>query len=178
MPRHSWSKRKVWNRERTHFCPPRNQPHSSTSRFTPRRKINRLRSKTCVRSEPQVINSRAATSSRAHTNLPQAAAAHRVGAGRGRTIPLGDIVASTSLSSIVGCSHKKTMRACHAASRGGNAVKFPRRTFLHVAAGAAALPAVAPIARAQAYPSRPIRLVTPFHPVVHSMRSVVPGRIG
>ena len=38
-------------------------------------------------------------------------------------------------------------------------MKFPRRSFLHLAAGAAALPAVSQIARAQAYPSRPVRIV-------------------
>src|SRR5512145_72595 len=43
-------------------------------------------------------------------------------------------------------------------------MKLPRRTFLHMAAGVAALPAVSRIARAQAYPSRPIRLVIPFPP--------------
>src|SRR2546421_5597637 len=43
-------------------------------------------------------------------------------------------------------------------------MKLPRRKFLHVAAGAAVLPAVSRIARAQAYPSRPIRLVIPFPP--------------
>src|SRR5438093_6594971 len=43
-------------------------------------------------------------------------------------------------------------------------MKFPRRQFLHLVAGAAALPAVSHIARAQAYPSRPIRLVIPFPP--------------
>jgi tripartite-type tricarboxylate transporter receptor subunit TctC len=37
-----------------------------------------------------------------------------------------------------------------------------RRTFLHLAAGAAALPAVLRIARAQAYPSRPVRLVVGY----------------
>ena len=37
-----------------------------------------------------------------------------------------------------------------------------RRRFLHLAAGAAALPAFARIARAQAYPSRPIAMVVPF----------------
>jgi tripartite-type tricarboxylate transporter receptor subunit TctC len=37
-----------------------------------------------------------------------------------------------------------------------------RRQFLHLAAGAAALPAVSRIARAQAYPSRPVRIVVPF----------------
>jgi tripartite-type tricarboxylate transporter receptor subunit TctC len=41
-------------------------------------------------------------------------------------------------------------------------MKLPRRTFLHLAAGAAALPVVSRIAMAQAYPSRPVRLVVPF----------------
>jgi tripartite-type tricarboxylate transporter receptor subunit TctC len=36
---------------------------------------------------------------------------------------------------------------------------LPRRAFLHLAAGAAALPAVSRLARAQAYPSRPVTLV-------------------
>src|SRR5688500_9187664 len=36
---------------------------------------------------------------------------------------------------------------------------LPRRRFLHVAAAAAALPAVSRLAWAQAYPSRPVRLV-------------------
>src|SRR3989454_8286302 len=43
-------------------------------------------------------------------------------------------------------------------------MKLPRRTFLHLAAGAAALLAVCSIAHAQAYPTRPIRLVIPFPP--------------
>ena len=43
-------------------------------------------------------------------------------------------------------------------------MKLPCRQFLHLAAGAAALPAVSRIARAQAYPTRPIRLVIPFPP--------------
>jgi tripartite-type tricarboxylate transporter receptor subunit TctC len=38
-------------------------------------------------------------------------------------------------------------------------MKLPRRTFLHLAAGAAALPAFSRIARAQAYPSRPVRII-------------------
>jgi tripartite-type tricarboxylate transporter receptor subunit TctC len=41
-------------------------------------------------------------------------------------------------------------------------MKLPRRQFLHLAAGAAALPAVSRIARAQAYPTRPVRLVVGF----------------
>ena len=41
-------------------------------------------------------------------------------------------------------------------------VKLPRRQFLHLAVGAAALPALSRIARAQAYPTRPVRIVVPF----------------
>ena len=41
-------------------------------------------------------------------------------------------------------------------------MKFYRRTFLHLAAGAAALPAVSRIARAQAYPARPVRIIVGF----------------
>jgi tripartite-type tricarboxylate transporter receptor subunit TctC len=43
-------------------------------------------------------------------------------------------------------------------------MQIPRRKFLHLAAGAAVLPAVSRIARAQTYPTRPIRLVVPFPP--------------
>jgi tripartite-type tricarboxylate transporter receptor subunit TctC len=43
-------------------------------------------------------------------------------------------------------------------------MKLPRRRFLHLAAGAAALPAVSRIARAQAYPTRPVRLIVPIAP--------------
>ena len=41
-------------------------------------------------------------------------------------------------------------------------MKLPRRNFLHLAAGAAALPVLSRIARAQSYPSRPINLVITF----------------
>ena len=39
---------------------------------------------------------------------------------------------------------------------------FPRRTFLRLAAGAAALPALPHVARAQAYPSRPVTMIVPY----------------
>jgi tripartite-type tricarboxylate transporter receptor subunit TctC len=38
-------------------------------------------------------------------------------------------------------------------------LKFPRRQFLHLAAGAAALQAVPRVARAQSYPTRPVRII-------------------
>ena len=38
-------------------------------------------------------------------------------------------------------------------------MKLPPRRFLHLAAGAAALPVVSRIASAKAYPSRPVRVV-------------------
>jgi tripartite-type tricarboxylate transporter receptor subunit TctC len=41
-------------------------------------------------------------------------------------------------------------------------MKLPRRQFLHLAAGAASLPAVSLTAWAQAYPTRPVHLVCPF----------------
>src|SRR5262245_47793999 len=44
-------------------------------------------------------------------------------------------------------------------------MKLPhRRNFLHLAAGAAALPVVSRIATAQTYPTRPVRLIAPFPP--------------
>jgi tripartite-type tricarboxylate transporter receptor subunit TctC len=46
---------------------------------------------------------------------------------------------------------------------GGHVMKLPhRRQFLHLAAGAAALPVLPRIAKAQAYPSRPVRIIVPF----------------
>ena len=43
-------------------------------------------------------------------------------------------------------------------------MKLPRRTFLAMAAGAAALPVVPRMAWAQAYPSKPVRIVVGFPP--------------
>jgi tripartite-type tricarboxylate transporter receptor subunit TctC len=43
-------------------------------------------------------------------------------------------------------------------------VKLPRRQFLHLAAGAAALPAVSRVAWADTYPSRPVRIIVGFPP--------------
>jgi tripartite-type tricarboxylate transporter receptor subunit TctC len=43
-------------------------------------------------------------------------------------------------------------------------MRFPRRKFLHLAAGAAALPVASRIAMAQTYPTRPVRLIVGFPP--------------
>ena len=43
-------------------------------------------------------------------------------------------------------------------------MKLPRRGFLHLAAGAAVLPALPRIAGAQAYPTRPVRVIVPYAP--------------
>jgi len=41
-------------------------------------------------------------------------------------------------------------------------MKLPRRKFLHLAVGAAALPVLSAIARAEVYPTRPVRIIVPF----------------
>jgi tripartite-type tricarboxylate transporter receptor subunit TctC len=47
---------------------------------------------------------------------------------------------------------------------GRDAVKLPRRNFLHLTAGAAALPAISRFAWAQTYPTRPLRWIVGFPP--------------
>ena len=50
-------------------------------------------------------------------------------------------------------------------------MKLPRRRFLHLTAGAAALPAVSRIAWAQTYPSQPVRLIVPVAPTVATAKA-------
>src|SRR6202451_4374398 len=47
---------------------------------------------------------------------------------------------------------------------GGSAMKLPRRQFLHLAASATVLPVASRIARAQTYPTRPVRWIVGFPP--------------
>jgi len=53
-------------------------------------------------------------------------------------------------------------RSTHGATTLGGPMKFSRRQWLQLAAGAAALPALPGIASAQSYPARPVTLVAPF----------------
>src|SRR5262245_48325872 len=43
-------------------------------------------------------------------------------------------------------------------------MRFPRRQFLHLVAGAMAMPVMSRMAWAQAYPSRPVRIIVPVGP--------------
>src|SRR5262249_18675954 len=58
--------------------------------------------------------------------------------------------------------HQAGMNVASLAFQRGTLMKLPRRAFLHLAAGAAALPAASRVARAQAYPARPVRIVVGF----------------
>src|SRR5262245_22767357 len=57
-----------------------------------------------------------------------------------------------------------SLKASRHASHRRHAMKLPRRQFLHLAAGAAALPAVSRFAWTQTYPTRPITMIVPFPP--------------
>jgi tripartite-type tricarboxylate transporter receptor subunit TctC len=43
-------------------------------------------------------------------------------------------------------------------------MKLPRRKFLHLAAGAVAVPVASRIASGQTYPARPVRFIVPYPP--------------
>src|SRR5262249_3269872 len=64
--------------------------------------------------------------------------------------------------SVVSDAHRLPTHHRSIALPEGIAMKRLRRTFLHLAAGAAALPAVTCVVRAQTYPTRPVRLIVPF----------------
>src|SRR5450759_1558774 len=71
-----------------------------------------------------------------------------------RKVPLAEIVAP----------FRGTGIGIALVSSGGIVMKLFRRQFLHLAAGAIALPAVSRIARAQNYPDRPVKMIVPFAP--------------
>ena len=63
-------------------------------------------------------------------------------------------------------------------------LKLPRRNFLHLAAGASALPSASCFAWAQAYPSRLVRIIVPFpagqatHTIARLMGQSLSERLG
>src|SRR5256885_15325609 len=65
------------------------------------------------------------------------------------------VICSCRASGWIACPRRR-------ADCGGSIMKFPRRTFLRWAVGAAALPAAPRISRAQTYPSRPVRIIVGF----------------
>src|SRR6266853_4822121 len=70
-----------------------------------------------------------------------------------------------SVRPAVGLHHLRIMRR-ERYQRGTHMtnVKLPRRRFLHLAAGAAALPFAPHVARSQTYPSRPVHIIVGFPP--------------
>jgi hypothetical protein len=64
------------------------------------------------------------------------------------------------------CYLRPVSRMClaHPPVQGGNAMNLARRGFLYLLGCGAALPTLSPIARAQAYPSHPVRLIVGFTP--------------
>src|SRR4029453_8483537 len=67
----------------------------------------------------------------------------------------------TTVRRMAGAPRRRSDRMRRVAA-GGFEMKLPRRNFLHLAAGAAALPAGSCFAWAQAYPTRPVRLIVGF----------------
>src|SRR5262245_55423549 len=78
-----------------------------------------------------------------------------------RDVPLGEIALPRPWERGVRCFRSAVRIVLHA---GGTDMKLPRRNFLHLAAGAAALPAMPRFASAQAYPTRPVRIIVGFLP--------------
>ena len=57
-------------------------------------------------------------------------------------------------------------------------MNLPRRRFLHLAVGAAALPAVSHSAWAQAYPTRPVRIIVGFAEERVAWQNAIPYLLG
>src|SRR5262245_46503768 len=74
-------------------------------------------------------------------------------------------ITQTIVCAVYPCSHRAPAPFYTRARLGRRTpMKLPRRRFLHLAAGAASVPALSWFARAQSYPSRPVRLIVPGAP--------------
>src|SRR5262249_57472017 len=78
--------------------------------------------------------------------------------------------------SISACFLRKCRREAKFRPELYTVMKPPRRTFLHLAAGAAALSALSRMAVAQAYPTRPVRILVAFPAAAPT--HIVPRLIG
>jgi tripartite-type tricarboxylate transporter receptor subunit TctC len=75
----------------------------------------------------------------------------------------GNFQSENNLVRIAGAASPVPLASNHRQHfREGTAMTLRRRQFLHLAAGAAAVPAASRIARAQLYPTRPVRIVVGF----------------
>ena len=79
-----------------------------------------------------------------------------------RDVPRSYFCSGSGISPSVRVAGPARLRARYCEDQRGIAMKLPRRKFLRLAAGAAALPAVSRVAWAQAYPARPITIIVPF----------------
>jgi tripartite-type tricarboxylate transporter receptor subunit TctC len=81
-------------------------------------------------------------------------------------MPMRDVAMTRTAKSLGVTTHAGRPRRrgdrTNEAREGGIAMKLPRRHFLHLTAGAAALPVLSRFARGQAYPSRPVRIIVGF----------------
>src|SRR5262245_10551005 len=103
------------------------------------------------------------------SSLPRMAERHtwciRTMVHRARLLPLTACDGTAHRPSIWICATRRLLvRVASRMDFWGYMMRFPRRKFLHLAAGAAALPAVLRVAMAQAYPTRPLRLIVGFPP--------------
>src|SRR5262249_59588638 len=71
-------------------------------------------------------------------------------------VPIGDIALRGSQEEEYAILAQPSASHC---TPGGTDMKLPRRTFLHLAAGAAAMPALPRVARAEAYPARTVTII-------------------
>src|SRR6478735_7038942 len=67
-------------------------------------------------------------------------------------------------ATIYNCPFRRLALGAARPRRRGDRVKLPRRQFLHLAVGAAALPAVSRFAWAQTYPARPVQIIVGYPP--------------
>src|SRR6516225_10182257 len=80
-------------------------------------------------------------------------------------MPIGGHPTQTIICAVYPCSHRAPAPLLARARSGSRTpMKLRRRQFLHLAASAAALPAVSCFAWAQTYPTRPVRIVVGFAP--------------